>query len=97
MFPSRLVPAIQVREFDAQDSRLYLVHAPVGAHDLMLVADARAVVAHHAHPLSQVRIVGDTDASFTVRSECLAAIQTEAADVADATDGASLIGSAMRL
>src|SRR6185437_3448432 len=97
MFPSRLVPAIKIWELDAQNRCLYLVHSPVGAHHLMFVTDARPVVTHHAHSLSKFRIVGNADACFAIRAEGLAAIQAEAADVADATNRPTLVGSAVRL
>jgi len=97
MFPPRLIPAIQMWEFDPQNRRLYLIHAPVGAHDLMLITDTRTVVPYHAHPLRQVRIVRDADARFAVCSQGLAALQAEAAYVTDAADRSSLIGSAVCL
>ena len=64
-------------ELDKQGRGLDRVQAEVAAHVFVVVLGLAAVVAHHAHPVSQGFIVGDDHTAVADAAQVLAGKETE--------------------
>ena len=71
----RALWCVQRAELDAQQRGLQLVEARVVADLVVVVLDARAIVAQHPQPFGERRVVGGHGAAVAERAEVLARIE----------------------
>ena len=95
--PTPFVELVQMRQLHAQDRRLQLVQAAVGAARLMSIAADLPVVAQLAQFFRQRVIIGDHRAAIAIRAHIFGRIKAERAQLADRPDLALPIQRAVSL
>ena len=95
--PARGVPAVEVRELDAEDRALHAVHAVVEAVADVVVLAGLAPVAERAHGLGVRGVVGGDAAALAGGAEVLAGVEAEGGDVAPGAGAAAVARRAVRL
>src|SRR5258705_8021377 len=90
-------PMIEVLQFDSEHSALDALHAIVVADFLVIIAFTRAMFAQRPGAGSQISIVRNERATFTVGAEILARIKTETRQHTEGADDLAFVLCSMCL
>src|SRR5260221_6044509 len=84
-------------QLDAKNGGLYLVQSGVAPDYLVLVADARAMIAEGTHGFRERRVVGRDRAALAIRPEILREVEAETGQVTHRASSLLADAGAVRL
>src|ERR1700736_5773570 len=97
MRPAKLIPFLQMSQFDPQNRRLDSIHPAIPSDLCMVVFANLPVVAKDPNLLIQLSIPGHNGASLAECAEILAGVEAETGRVAKCADPSSFVLRTMRL